>query len=274
MAKQSRIQTKKNGSNSYLIAAVAVIAILIIGTVYYYSDYGPKKSKDYSKLKGNVSLAKSNITVEPFVEPAVWAFKDVYNAVRHLDKKYESVGADLHSESLRKGVWVNTNAADDYLADLEFLSRRIGNNTVASQSKSIANLLEGRQKMIISEKYFQQALSYGMHGVFTNNYNCEDREIILTASKLYNQSQMYGWRAMAALDRSLSYYEGAREYIGINTPTQKNRPAFYDNVFLDIANLVTTNYAALNDYCDGTVRKQNNRGVIVKGTLPTNGTSA
>lgn len=261
---------KAKGQNSYIIASVVVIALVFFGALAYYANQKPQgPSPEFTQKTGTVELPpKAEIKLEPWTEPQTWAFKDAYLAVRYLDLKYETAGADFHKENLRHGFYVRANAADDYMSDLDALTKKIGSNTVPEQNKSIQYFLSARKKMIASEKAFQQAMSYGLHGVFTKEMNCEDRDIIVTASKLYNTSNVNGWRAMADLDRALASYDNAREYIGVNTPTQKNRPAFYDNIFVDLGYLVNSNYERLNDYCDGyKVKDPNIRGRIAEGNL-------
>ncbi|MEK6874188.1 MAG: hypothetical protein AABX52_00375 [Nanoarchaeota archaeon] len=255
----------------YLVYAMILVGMLILGLVMYELSLHKEtpKTKVFSNLTPHIELpSKTKIGVEPFVEPIVWSFEDTYKAVRHLDKKYETAGANFHTESIRKGIWVRANSVDDYIRDILILTARISNNTISNQTKSIGYFLLARKQMLLSEKYFQQGLSYGMHGVFNKDYNCEDREIIKQANMVYNLSNINGWRAMANLDRALASYDNAREYIGVNTPDKEHRPAFYDNIFVDIGYFVNTNTQALHDYCDGTrLKKDVSTNSIAKGNL-------
>ncbi|MBI4448729.1 hypothetical protein HY641_01735 [Candidatus Woesearchaeota archaeon] len=253
MAKGPKVIPRNSVDVGTMLLGAMVVVALVIGVIFMYGFEQPTpKTRTFSNLSGEVSLRISNITVEPFTPPEVWSFKDVYVAVRHLDKKYETSGADFHNENLRSGPMVHPNAADDYLRDVDKLEAWIGNNTFKNQSNAIGHFLEARRKMLISEKSFQQALSYGMHGVFNKELNCEDREIIKQATKLYNTSQINGWRAMAQLDKAMAADPIARDLIGVNTPTEERRPKFYDNIFVDIAYLANNNLVGLEEYCEGT----------------------
>ena len=244
---------QKQDMSAVLIGAMALVVLVIVGLFIYSMILPTPHTRTFANLSGDVHLRATNITVDPFVKPDVWAFRDAYIAMRHLDKKYETAGADFHNENLRHGPMIHPNAVDDYLHDLDLLEAWIGNNTFKNQSKAIEHLLLGRRKMLLSERSFQQALSYGKHGTFNRDVNCEDRDIIKVATKLYNESQIQGWRAMAELDKALSSYPTSRDFIGVNTGFQEMRPKFYDNIFLDISYVAQNNLVAIEKYCEGTV---------------------
>lgn len=239
-----RREVKRIDYNKYLVWMMILIgiAIIVVGAIEIY-----KLSQTPEKFPSDSELQDPNWE---FKQPRVWDFKNVFLALRAIDKKYAKYDADFHKESLRDKILVPPSVADKMINEINGLEASIGDNIVEDQNenKSIRFVLSARRDMLKSEKHFQEALQFGKSGVFTNQLNCEDRESIEAATKHYNLSNQYGWSAMRDLDRTMATLETAKELIGVN----ERRPLFYNNIFVDLGYLVNVNTEALEMYCDGT----------------------
>jgi hypothetical protein len=225
-----------HSKNEWIIPAL--ILILLVGFLGYLSQ---------SKTTVPI-IAKNDSTKLVTIEPP-YTFEAIFYEIRRIDVKFHT---DFRNESLR-GPLLRTNAAQEYLAYLNQLRATIANKTEPAEDEPIQHLLNAREEMLTSQIYFQKALSYGKAGVFQAAFQCDNAREIREATQLYNLTLYHGTRALAQFDDTLSY-PPARPLIGINT----QKPKFYSEVLSEIAKVASNNYAALDKYCNETLKSTAN----------------
>lgn len=218
--------------NEWLVPVV--VALVLIGFLVLIA--GPKTLLPLPTTDDGIVY----ITLE-----APYSFEEIFYELRRIDDTFHT---DFRNESLR-GPFLRESAAKEYLGHLAKLRSTIANKTEPTDDKAINHLLNAREEMLTSEIYFQRALNYGKAGVFQVAYKCDNANEVREATQFYNLSHYHGLRALAQMDNVLGFVP-ARSLIGINA----QKPKFYSDVLSEIAKLVVNNNAALDQFCNATLK--------------------
>jgi len=224
--------------NNILDWAFPLVAILLLGGFLFAAS---QPDRMHSWFGGTNEAPATEPVHEVFMtlEPP-FSFEEIFYEIRRIDTLY---GTDFRNESPTTGV-LREQAAKQYLNAIEQLRRAIANQTVPEEDEYIQEFLNARENMLLFGIYYQRAMAIGVNGVFRPTHNCEDRENILQATYLFNQTRHYGGRAMFNFDLALRY-KPARPLIGIG----ETKPAIYSPAFRDMGDLIETNLQGLDQFC-------------------------
>lgn len=186
--------------------------------------------------------------------------KDIQSTIQLLDEIDQKHGTKFREEQIPNKL-IGFSTADNLVADIKKikeiqakmnLTEKTGTSTLQNV---LTNLTEAREKMIESQKYFQQALNLGEGAIIkfkynddgtpvinTTTINCTKKEEIIKAADLIEKSFETATQAKLYMDDVLQQSEEARDKIGIND----KKPRFYLTPFAEVKRQAEVNRFVAN----------------------------
>ena len=193
------------------------------------------------------------LITRPGMEP--YTFEMGFNEMLELDGEYNT---SFHTEALDVENrfsneliyyfdWDRTIIGMDHIKpmthDLEAMKERIEGMESSEDEELVIKMIDTRIKMLESERLYKEGLKIGRKGDTVDGFKCGDKPLVLSLSKLWNESTIIGQEVTKEWDGFLTDYPQTRAVLG------GNRPKFYDSPFWPIRKLSISNQNRIIRLC-------------------------